>query len=181
MADDFESLDEKLSRLEAMADTIEKDIAPQVCNRMRNTAVGMVTRVWGAVDTGALRNSIQGVQQIVMREDDVTVEMGITATSDHLRYVEFGTGSKGSNVYTSPQTGESYTAEGVTFQSQKTHWFQHNPDYKGEFGKNNDPNGIKEWIPRFAQTPRPIMRPALYDNIPWIKKKLKQILTEEFA
>lgn len=177
---DFETVETKLARLEDIADVIEKDVAPKVCNRMRNTAVGMVTRVWSAVDTGALRNSIEGASEVIIREDDVTVEFGITSSSDHLRYVEFGTGSKGSNVYDSP-AGGSYTAEGVTFQEDLDMWFQHNPDYNGDFGKNNDPSGVREWIPRFAQTPRPIMRPALYDNIPWIKDQLKKKLTEDFA
>ena len=180
MADDWTSLDAKLERLAAMADVIEEELAPQICNLMRNTAIAMVTNVWGAVDTGALRNSIEGVQQLILREDDATVEMGITATSDHLRYVEFGTGAKGSATYTSPTTGESYTAEGVTFQADKAMWFQHNPDYQGVFGENNDPNGVNEWIPRFAQHPRPIMRPALYDNLPYVRDMMESAMTEGF-
>lgn len=176
----LEELDAKLERLEQMADVIEKELAPQICNEMRNTAIAMVTNVWSAVDTGALRNSIEGVQQLVIRDDDATVEMGITATSDHLRYVEFGTGSRGSNIYDSPTTGQSYVAEGVTFQTEKSMWFQHNPDYEGDFGQNNDPNGVNEWIPRYAQHPRPIMRPALYDNLPFFKELIESAMTEGF-
>jgi len=180
-ADGFDSVDEKLAYLVNIADTIEKDIAPAINNIMRDYAVQMVTNVWGAVDTGALRNSIQGAVQFVMREDDTTVEMGITATSDHLKYIEFGTGANGDATYTSPVTGESFTAEGVTFQEDKAFWFQHNPDYKGEFRKGNDPNGVPEWIMRFAQHPRPIMRPALYDNVEIIKEVLEGGITEVFA
>lgn len=175
----FKDLDDKLAYLIGISDKIEQEIAPAINNIMRDYAVQMCTNVWSAVDTGALRNSIQGATQFVMREDDVTVEMGITATSDHLKYVEFGTGIHGSAEYTSPATGETHTSEGVTFKD-KAKWYQHNPDYHGDFRKNNDPNGVEEWIPRYSQHPRPIMRPALYDNVEVIKDVLQGACTEVF-
>jgi hypothetical protein len=195
----FDELDAKLERLAGIVDIIEEDVAPEVVNHMRNTAIAMVRDVWSAIDTGALMNSITGSAQIIVRPDDVTVEMGITSSSDHLRYVEFGTGAKGSAEYTSPETGETYASEGVSFQSEKAMWFQHNPDYQGVFGKNNDPRhlaalearegfgvdrittGFEEWIPRYAQTPRPIMRPALYDNLPYVEDLIIEKVKEAFA
>ena len=190
--DGFDELDAKLEALANIADVIEHDVAPKVNEVMRNYAIEMVTRVRGAVNTGALSNSIQGVSQIVIREDDTTVEMGISATSDHLNYVEFGTGIHGSATYTDVE-GESHTAEGVTFQP-KAMWYQHNPEYQGDFGKNNDPrkavsdgfsvgaaaDSYEEWIPRYSQHPRPIMRPALYDNIGVIEDIMSEAIGEVF-
>jgi len=174
----FEELDAKLARLAKVADRVEKKVAPEICNEMRNVAVAMIT-YQQAVDTGALRSSVEGASDIILREDDVTVSMGITTRMDYAKYIEFGTGTKGSADYTSPVTGETYTAEGVTF-SPKSRWYQHNPKYNGDFGKDNDPSA-REWIPRFAQHPRQFMRPALYDNIPRAKEILADVLGEDFA
>jgi len=190
--DGFDELDAKLEALANIADVIEHDVAPKVNEVMRNYAIEMVTRVRGAASTGALRNSIQGVNQIVIREDDTTVEMGISATSDHLNYVEFGTGIHGSATYTDVEGG-THTAEGVTFKP-KAMWYQHNPEYQGDFGKNNDPRKTisfggkeseenplyREWIPRYSQHPRPIMRPALYDNIGVIEDIMSEAIGEVF-
>jgi HK97 gp10 family phage protein len=185
--DGFDSLDEKLKELAMIADVVETDAAPRITNLMRNTAVDLLTKLWGAVDTGALRNSVEGSVDIVMRETDARIDIGITASSDHLKYVEFGTGNKGSAVFTAKETGETYVSEGVTFKP-KDRWFQHNPDYQGEFGKNNDPRkgfqvdaGVEEWIPRFAQAPRPFMRPALYENIPEVKNILEETVGRVFS
>lgn len=174
----FDELDDKLERLVNIADKIEKKVAPQICNEMRNVAVAMIS-YQGAVDTGALRSSVQGASDIILREDDVTVSMGISTRMEYAKYIEFGTGTAGSAEYSSPVTGETYAADGVTF-SPKSRWYQHNPKYNGEFGKNNDPSGVGEWIPRYAQHPRPFMRPALYDNIPRAKEILTGALKEEF-
>lgn len=174
----FDELDDKLGMLADMADIIEKDVAPGITEAMRDYAVDMVTKIWGAVDTGALRNSIESSSQFVMKDGDAAVEMGISATSDHINYIEFGTGIHGSATYTDVEGG-THTAEGVSFKPIER-WYQHNPEYQGDFGKNNDPrralydgfsvgasaDTVEEWIPRYSQHPRPIMRPALYDNIP---------------
>lgn len=175
----FSELDDKLERLIGISDRIEKEVAPQVTQHMRNTAVAMIDR-HHAVDTGALKGSVMGASDILIREDDVTVTMGIQTRMEYAKYIEFGTGNKGSAQYDSPMTGESHTSDGVVFKPIDR-WWQHNPDYHGEFKMNNDPNGVEEWIPRFAQHPRPFMRPALYDNVPWFEKKLKDALTEDFA
>ena len=161
MTDDWDRLDEKLSMLEGMSDIIEESVAPQICEIMRNYAVGRLDAVVYDSNpnpvTGNLRNSVETSEDIIIREGKTSVIMGIQTSADYAKYIEFGTGTKGSADY------NGHTSEGVTFSS-KDRWFQHNPDYNGDFGENNDPEH-REWIMRFAQNPRPFMRPALYDNV----------------
>jgi len=189
----FDELDQKLLGLIHVSDRIEKEVAPEIRNQMRNTAVAMID-YHHAIDTGALRNSITGASDILIREDDLTLLIGIQTRMEYAKYVEYGTGNKGSAEYDSPETGESYSSDGVTFKPLDK-WFQPNPDYRGDPGKNNDPrrmalkgfsvgavnNTYEEYILRFAQHPRPFMRPALYDNVPFFKDLLEEKLSEDFA
>jgi len=176
MTDDWNELDSKLSDLENMADIIEDSVAPQICEVMRNYALDRLNeKVYDRNSrrtTGNLMNSIISAQDIIIREGETSVSMGIASSADYAKYIEFGTGIKGSADY------NGHTSEGVTF-SPKARWFQHNPDYNGDFGKDNDPEH-PEWIMRFAQHPRPFMRPALYDNEGIFKDILKENLTEVF-
>jgi len=174
----FDELDQKLLDLIHVSDKIEQKVAPEITNIMRNTAVAMID-YHQAVDTGALRNSVQGAADIIIREDEATVSMGIVTRMEYAKFIEFGTGANGSAEYESV-TGESYTSD-VSFQTEKQRWYQHNPEYAGEPGRNNDPNGRIEFIPRYAQHPRPFMRPALYDNVPVFEDRLKAVLTEDLA
>jgi len=160
--DDWDRLDQKLASLDGMADIIEQSAAPQICEVMRNYAVDRLDeKVYDGnarAVTGNLRNSVETAEDIIVRASGTSVVMGIQTSAHYAKYIEFGTGVKGSADY------NGHTSEGVTF-SPKAMWFQHNPEYKGEFGEDNDPSGEAEWIRRYAQHPRPFMRPALYDNV----------------
>lgn len=195
MTDDFDQLDKKLAMFEEMADTIEESVAPQICEIMRSYALDrLAEKVYDGNSnpvTGNLQNSVETAGDIVIREGQTTVRMGIQTSADYAKYIEFGTGIHGSNDY------NGHISEGVTFKN-KERWFQHNPDYQGEFGKNNDPRhlealrrrqgfgtddiitGYEEWIPRYSQHPRPFMRPALYDNVELFKDIIKGELTGVF-
>lgn len=190
----FSELDEKLQRLARVSERIEEEgLTGKITNQMRNTAVAMIN-LHHAVDTGALRSSVEGASDIIVREDDVTLNIGIQTRMEYAKYIEFGTGTKGSAEFSSALTGQNYVSDGVTFKN-KAFWYQRNPDYQGEPGKNNDPRRVitfggvtsevnsryNEFIKRYAQPPRPFMRPALYDNIPYFKKILKETLSEDFA
>ena len=190
----FSELDEKLQRLARVSERIEEEgLTGKITNQMRNTAVAMIN-LHHAVDTGALRSSVEGASDIIVREDDVTLNIGIQTRMEYAKYIEFGTGIKGSAEFSSALTGQNYVSDGVTFKD-KAFWYQRNPDYQGEPGKNNDPrriamqgfsvgaaaNQYNEYIKRYAQPPRPFMRPALYDNVPYFKKLLKETLSEDFA
>ncbi len=162
---DFQRIDKKLEKLTKMADRIEEDVAPAICEAMRMYAVERIEAL-GAVDTGRLKNSVETAEDIIIREDDVTVAMGIETSVEYAKYIEFGTGSKGSNEW------KGHVSEGVTFTS-KEKWVTYNPDYQGDPGKNNDPRNnevfgeefvIPEFITRYPQEARPFLRPALYDN-----------------
>lgn len=161
MSDDWERLDRKLASLDGMADIIEQSAAPQICEVMRNYALDRLDeKVYDGNSnrvTGNLRNSVETASDIIVRSGGTTVTMGIETSAHYAKYVEFGTGVKGSADY------DGHVSEGVVF-SPKAMWFQHNPEYRGEFGQDNDPEN-EEWIRRFAQHPRPFMRPALYDNV----------------
>ena len=178
MTDDWDRLDQKLAQLEGMADVIEDTAAPQICEVMRSYALDRLdAQVYDANSnpvTGNLRNSVETSEDIIVREGRTSVVMGIQTSADYAKYIEFGTGVKGSAEYA------GHVSEGVTFKPIER-WWQHNPEYQGEFGKNNDPRRMavkgfqvdanadtsryNEWIPRFSQHPRPFMRPALYDNV----------------
>ena len=177
-SDDWDRLDEKLASLEDIADTIEESVAPQICEIMRNYALSRLDeKVYDNNSnpvTGNLRNSVETSQDIIIREGRSSVIMGIESSAEYAKYIEFGTGVKGSAEY------DGHTSEGVTF-SPKAFWFQHNPDYKGEFGENNDPSGAREWIKRYAQHPRPFMRPALYDNVGLFADIIAENVKEVFS
>ena len=186
MTDDFDKLDSKLARFEQLADHIETMVAPQICEVMRTYALDRLDeKVYDNNPnpvTGNLRNSVETAEDIIIREGQTTVRMGIESSAEYAKYIEFGTGVKGSNEY------NGHISEGVTF-SPKEKWYQYNPDYQGDPGKNNDPRNVEafgekmtipEFIVRYSQHPRPFMRPALYDNVDVFKDILAGELTEVF-
>lgn len=187
MTDDFDQLDKKLAMFEEMADTIEESVAPQICEIMRNYALDrLAEKVYDGNSnpvTGNLQNSVETAGDIVIREGQTTVRMGIQTSADYAKYIEFGTGIHGSNDY------NGHISEGVTFKN-KEKWYQYNPDYQGDPGKNNDPRNVEafgetlitvpEFIVRYSQHPRPFMRPALYDNVELFKDIIKGELTGVF-
>lgn len=174
MTDDWDSLDDKLGRFEDMADLIESERAGMVCEVMRTVAVNLITDQH-AVDTGRLRASVGADNnEIIVRGSKTSVTMGIDCPVEYGIFIEYGTGPKGDPAI--PHTS-------------KEKWYQHNPDYQGEPGKNNDPRNVEafgqtftipEFIVRYAQHPRPFMRPALYNNIDVYKDILEGVVTEVF-
>lgn len=148
--DDFKGLDQKLAVLEGIADIIQSDAAPQICEVMRAYAVKKITRQ-GAVDTGALRNSVETAEDIIVRDTDTTVTMGIECTSEYGIFIEYGTGVKGDPAV--PHT-------------DKQSWVYRSPD--GKFHR------------AYPQHPRPFMRPALYDNTNVFKRIIEGEITEVF-
>lgn len=153
MTDDFDRLDNKFARLQATADLIEQRSAHRICEVMRAYAVRMIT-MQKAVDTGNLRNSVQTAEDIIVRDSGTEVSMGIECTTDYGLFIEFGTGIKGDPAI--PHV-------------QKSAWYA--PDPESEDG----------FTLRFAQHPRPFMRPALYDNADVFKAIMEDDITEVFA
>lgn len=150
MTDDWDKLDDKLAQLEGMADTIEFDVAPQICEVMRAYAVKKITRQ-GAVDTGYLRNTVDTAEDIVVRNGETVVTMGIDCTAEYGLFIEYGTGPFGDPEI--PHT-------------TKEKWVYPTPD--GEFRVG------------YPQHSRPFMRPALYDNVALYKDMIAGAITEVF-
>ena len=152
MTDDFQRLDDKFARMQRAADLIESQAAHSICEIMRAYAVTKIT-MQGAVDTGNLRNSVQTTEDIIVRDTDTQVSIGIECTTDYGLFIEFGTGIKGDPAI--PHV-------------DKSAWYAPDPDEPGEF------------ILRFAQHPRPFMRPALYDPVETYKGIMEGAITEVF-
>lgn len=150
---------ETFDAMSNIMDTIETDAAPQICEVMRAYAVKKITQQ-RAVDTGALRNSITTAEDIVFRWGDQFVSMGIETAQSYAKFIEYGTGILGD-----PEV------EHV----QKDRWIAPNPKYKGPEG--DEPR----FVMRFAQHPRPFMRPALYDNRKVFMQIIKKEIREVFA
>lgn len=137
----YEGLSKKLETLSKMADIVERDLAPELSNVMRVTAVRRLSQPSGlknkpAVDTGTLRNSIQSKSaEFVLRTSDTSVECGIETAVEYAPFIEYGTGPLGD-----PEVAHT----------QKMTWA-----YMGADGKIH--------IAR-SQPARPFMRPALYEN-----------------
>lgn len=139
--DGFEELDRKLAVLSKMADIVERDIAPEVCQVMRTTAVRRLSEPSGlkskpAVDSGNLRDSLtEKNPEFVIRTSDTTVECGIQTAVPYAQFIEYGTGPLGD-----PE---------VPHTSKEMWW------YRGDDGKVHMAR---------SQPARPFMRPALYEN-----------------
>lgn len=139
-------------------DAIERDAAPQICEVMRAYAVKKITQQ-RAVDTGALRNSIATAEDIIVRNGAAEVSIGIETAQSYAKYIEFGTGVKGD-----PEVPHV----------QKEKWAAPNPKYDGPGGSE------PKFIMRYAQHPRPFMRPALYDNRRLYKRIISGSIKEVF-
>lgn len=86
MKNEFALFADKLSE---MSDKLGQDIEIKV--RARSEILAGDARAACPVDTGDLRNSIEGFVEV--RKDEITG--GAVTTSDHAVYVEFGTGPVG--------------------------------------------------------------------------------------
>lgn len=159
-----DDLGKKLTSLVDIADYIEDEVAGQICEAMRNTAVNKITDQ-GAVDTGALRQSIITAQDIIEREGEDVVSAGIKTDIPYAIFIEYGTGPKGDPAI--PHTS-------------KRIWFQQNPDYDALYPEGDPQGRDKAWIPRYPQKPRPFMRPALYDNTKVFKALISGAVTNIF-
>ena len=162
---DFKRLDDLFKDKSEIADKIVRS-GPDICDIMRTTAIMRLEQlVYSTPESWYRRthNLAQSVMDsggdIIARPDDSTVIVGITASADYAKYIEFGTGANGSNEY------DGHISEGVTFKDKKS-WM-----FKDEWGETHIAK---------AQHPRPFMRPALWDNIDNIKRKLTEMLTEGF-
>lgn len=150
MADFDEVADRMDDRLKDIMDLVESDAGPQICEVMRAYAVRKITQQ-RAVDTGALRNSVSTAQDIIIRNGELSVTVGIECSSDYGLFIEYGTGPKGDPAI--PHTS-------------KEKWVYQ--DAKGQFKTAH------------SQNPRPFMRPALYDNINTFKRMIAKEITEVF-
>lgn len=161
--DDWDKLDAKLEALQNIADDIEHKAAPEICSMMRNYALDRLdAQVYDNNSrsvTGKLRNSVRGASDIIVRKNDAAVVMGIDSTAEYAKYVEFGTGPKGSAVY------KGHLSEGVTFTS-KERWGPYFNTQLGEFRMG------------FPQAPRPFMRPALYDQVEDFKQTIVDVISD---
>ena len=144
--------------LSHIMDVIEGDAAPQICEVMRAYAVKKITTL-RAVDTGALRNSVGTAEDIIVRNGQASVSIGIETAQSYAKFIEFGTGILGD-----PEV------EHV----QKEKWVAPNPKYSGPEG--DEPR----FIMRYAQHPRPFMRPALYDNRKTFQRIIKRTIKEVY-
>lgn len=137
----YGALRKKLLVLSKMADIVEDEVAPQICQVMRKTAVRRLSQPSGlkpkpAVDTGTLRNSIQGKgAEFVLRTSETSVECGIETAVEYAPFIEYGTGPLGD-----PEVAHT----------QKMTWTYMGADGKLHFAR--------------SQPARPFMRPALYEN-----------------
>lgn len=137
----YEGLSKKLETLSKMADIVERDLAPELSNVMRVTAVRRLSQPSGlknkpAVDTGTLRNSIQSKgAEFVLRTSETTVECGIQTAVEYAPFIEYGTGPLGD-----PEVAHT----------SKMAWAYMGADGKIHFAR--------------SQPARPFMRPALYEN-----------------
>ena len=151
MADFEEVADRMDDHLREVADLIESDAGPQICEVMRAYAVRKITQQH-AVDTGALRNSVSTAQDMIVRNGELSVTMGIECTSDYGLFIEYGTGPNGDPAI--PHTS-------------KEKWVY--MDTKGRFKTAH------------SQHPRPFMRPALYDNVNLYKRIIAKEIVEVFS
>lgn len=146
-----------------LADRVELDACPAICQIMRETAVTKLTQQ-GAVDTGNLRNSVESREcEFIMRQGESIIECGIRTNVHYAPFIEYGTGPLGDPAV--PHT-------------TKNIWFQYNPDYNPVYGSGDAYHRDMQWIPRFPQRPRPFMRPALYDNTELFKAILRKTVTD---
>ena len=158
MTDDggFSRLDRKLEKLQEMADVIENDAGPEICETMRVYALDRLDAlVYDSNSnpvTGNLRNSVETAQNVIIREGDAIVTMGIASSADYALFIEYGTGPLGDPAI--PHTA-------------KEQWVYRGPDQKFHMA--------------FPQHPRPFMRPALYDNADLFKDIIEKRIKEVFA
>lgn len=163
--DGIEEIDRKMLAMAHVGDIIEQEIAPQICENMRETAGWhLKANVYSKPEgwykrTRNLEQSVIGAPNIIERNGEARVAMGIECTAEYAKYVEFGTGPKGSAEY------DGHVSEGVTFGGRMAWMFE---DEDGEIRLAK------------AQEPRPFMRPALYDNIDiykgYIHDKIMELL-----
>lgn len=154
-----EDLMQTFDALSDIMDGVEMNAAPEICEVMRAYAVKKITQQ-RAVDTGALRNSVSTAEDIIVRNGQASVSIGIETAQSYAKYIEYGTGILGD-----PEVAHV----------QKDKWVAPNPKYDGPEGKE------PRFIMRFAQHPRPFMRPALYDNRRVFMRILKREIKEVFA
>lgn len=152
---EMEGLGELRTKFEALmriADDIESDCAPAICEVMRRSAVAHLSSK-EAVDTGELRDSVDSKSaEFVNRKGESIVEMGIQTAVPYAIFIEYGTGSKGDPAV--PHT-------------EKESWTYYN-DRKG---------GFRTAHPTEA---RPFMRPALYDNAETFTAIIQQTVERVF-
>ena len=166
MTDDWASLDAKLEKLGRTADIIEKDVAPQICQVMREYAgwalrAQVYSRPEGWYKRARnLEQSVIGAQNIVERDGDTMVSIGIETSAEYAKYIEYGTGPNGSAEY------DGHVSEGVTFSNRKS-WLFVDDDGEVRIAK--------------SQKARPFMRPALYDNVDVFKEEIAKGLTGIFS
>jgi len=164
--DDFNRLDAKLEEFGKLADLIEDEIAPQICQDMRDKAgYALKVQVYSRPEswyrrTRNLEQSIMAAPDIIEREGDTKVAMGIETSADYAKYIEYGTGPRGSADY------DGHESEGVTF-SNRMSWLFIDDDGEVRLGK--------------SQAPRPFMRPALYDNVEIYKEYITERILEIFG
>ena len=159
--DGFAKLDAKLADFGKMADVIEHEIAPEICQDMREKAgYALKVQVYSRPEswyrrTRNLEQSVMAAPNIIERDGETKVAMGIETSAEYAKYIEFGTGPRGSAEY------DGHESEGVTFKNRMS-WLFEDLDGEIRIGK--------------SQEPRPFMRPALYDNVDiyteWITDRL---------
>lgn len=138
-----------------------KNISNEMSNSILRKAVGQGTQMVRSeavllcpVDTGELRQSIK--TSVEVAGDEVN---GITYTNkEYAAYVEFGTGPKGEESHSgiSPDITPSYTQQGWSY-------------------KNDD----GEWIYTNGQPAQPFMYPALKNNEDKVRKRVKEVISDE--
>ncbi len=149
----LESADELIEKLNIISSKMQTEIVEKAIAQgvqiVRREAVLLCP-----VDTGELRQSIK--TSVETAGDEVN---GITYTNkEYAAYVEFGTGPKGEENHSgiSPKITPSYTKHG---------W-----SYKNDAG---------EWIYTNGQPAQPFMYPALKNNEDKVKKRVKEVISEE--
>mgnify|MGYP002626907127 CR=1 FL=1 len=153
-----EDVSQTFDALSDIMDGIETKAAHEICEVMRAYAVKKITQQ-RAVDTGALRNSVSTAEDIIIRDGQTSISIGIETAQSYAKYIEYGTGILGD-----PEVSHV----------QKDKWVAPNPKYDGPDGKE------PRFIMRFAQHPRPFMRPALYDNRKVFMRIIKREIKEVF-
>ncbi len=152
-----EGADRISAKLEALADIstlIERDCADKIQETMRRAAVQNLDK-HNAVDTGALRNSVETMDSgFAERESMDVVSIGIKTDVHYALPIEYGSGSRGEM----DAPGKKSTADS---------WVYPTGDPRQPFKTAR------------AQPARPFMRPALYENGEAFRTIISKRISEE--